>query len=135
MKEMKGFFKKYKCRLTGTCISCSKWDADVMQLPGIIPELPNLNTTAFSLSPPTERGHCVHSLSDVSGRARRWRTDGGHQGISGQAGRGVGVGSHGRGHLAQILSQAHECHREVTQGHPGAGGHRKVIREGEIANR
>lgn len=37
--------------LIGTCITHSKCGVHFMQLPVIIPEVPNLNTTAFSVAP------------------------------------------------------------------------------------
>lgn len=101
-------------------------------MPSHFIQLANLNTT-FSLSPPTECRHSVQSLPDLSGKDGtrcRW-SDGGHKGPTVKEGRGVGVGSHGRSHPAQTLHQAHERHREVTKSHPGAGGHREVICEGE----
>lgn len=59
--------------------------------------------------------------------------DGQYQGTSREAGVRDGVGSHGRRSAAPTLPQAHERHREVTQGHPGAGGHGEVLRQGEPA--
>lgn len=87
--------------------------------------------THFSLSPSAERGHSVHPLPVLPGGDGLGPRgpDGRRQGASSQAGRG----RRWTDLPAQALSQAYECHGEVAQGHPGAGGHGEVLRQGETA--
>lgn len=108
--------------------SCSLGAIRHFILPAVlIPKLPNLNTLPC-LSPPTERGHGVHHLQFLPRRLSSRGCDGWCEGNSG---RRVRLKSRQRGRAAQTLPQAHERHGEAAQGHPGAGGHGEVLREGE----
>lgn len=105
-----------------------------LRISSVIHEQPGLNKLFSSPSPSPERGHSLHPLPHLpgGGRLESGGFDGPRQGPSSQAG---GRGCCRRVRPPQTLSQAYECHRKVTQGHPGAGGHGKVLCEGETRNK
>lgn len=74
--------------------------------------------------------HTLPAVLPAGGELGPRGSDGRRQGPPGQAGRGRGR-RRSADLPAQTLSEAHERHGEVTQGHPGAGGHGEVLREGE----
>lgn len=84
-----------------------------------------------SLSLSAECGHRVQPLPVLPGGDGPvlWRFDGQDKGSCGEAGGGRAR----RALPAQAVSQAHERHRAAAQSHPGAGGHREVLREGQAA--